>query len=100
MKIQSHKGASVTAVKIGVSRQVVIPKKLHEELGLAPGDYLDVELKEGKVVMTPKTLVDKKIQKRLEEGLEDIRQGRVLGPFDNSKDAMKALRAQVKARRK
>lgn len=90
----------MTAVKIGVSRQVVIPKKLHEELGLAPGDYLDVELKEGKVVMTPKTLVDKKIQKRLEEGLEDIRQGRVLGPFDNSKNAMKALRAQVKARRK
>ena len=90
----------MTAVKIGVSRQVVIPKKLHEELGLAPGDYLDVELKEGKVVMTPKTLVDKEIQKRLKEGLEDIRQGRVLGPFGNSKDAMKALRAQVKARRK
>lgn len=90
----------MTVVKIGVSRQVVIPKKLHEELGLAPGDYLDVELKEGKVVMTPKTLVDKEIRKRLEEGLEDIRQGRVLGPFDNSKDAMTALRAQVKARRK
>ena len=90
----------MTAVKIGVSRQVVIPKKLHEQLGLAPGDYLDVELKEGKVVMTPKTLVDREIQKRLEEGLKDIRQGRVLGPFDNSKDAMKALRAQVKARRK
>ena len=52
----------MTAVKIGVSRQVVIPKKLHEELGLAPGDYLDVELKEGKVVMTPKTLVDKKFR--------------------------------------
>ena len=90
----------MTAVKIGVSRQVVIPKKLHEQLGLAPGDYLDVELKEGKVVMTPKTLVDREIQKRLEEGLKDIRQGRVLGPFDNSKDAMKALRAQVRARRK
>ena len=32
------------AVKIGVSRQVVIPKKIHDKLGLAPGDYLEVEL--------------------------------------------------------
>lgn len=90
----------MTAVKVGVSRQVVIPKKLHDELGLAPGDYLDVELQEGKVVMTPKTLVDKRVEERIQEGLDDIRQGRVLGPFDNAKDGMKALRAQLKARRK
>lgn len=27
----------MAAVKIGVSRQVVIPKKIHDTLGLAPG---------------------------------------------------------------
>jgi AbrB family looped-hinge helix DNA binding protein len=43
----------MAAVKIGVSRQVVIPKKIHDELGLAPGDYLEVKLQKGRVVLTP-----------------------------------------------
>lgn len=83
-------------VKIGISRQVVIPKKIHDQLGLAPGDYLEVELREGKVVFTPKTLVDKRIEKRLAEGLKDIKEGRVLGPFKTAKEAMRALRARTR----
>lgn len=47
------------AVKIGVSRQVVIPKRIYDQLGLTPGDYLEVELHDGKLTFTPKTLVDK-----------------------------------------
>ncbi len=79
-------------VKLGVSRQVVIPKKIHDQLKLEPGDYLDVELQAGKVVFTPKTLVDK----RIEEGLEDIRKGRVHGPFDTAQDMVRSLRSQAK----
>ena len=30
----------MSAVKIGASRQVAIPKKIHEELHLRAGDYL------------------------------------------------------------
>ena len=46
-------------VKIGVSRQIVIPKRLFDQLGLAPGDYLEVTLEDGSLVMTAKTLIDK-----------------------------------------
>ena len=35
----------MSAVKVGVSRQVAIPKKLHDQLGLTPGDYLEIELR-------------------------------------------------------
>lgn len=77
-------------MKVGVSRQVVIPKKIHDELGLAPGDYLEVELRGNQLVLTPKTLIDK----RLAERLEDIKKGRTLGPFKSAKEAMKALRAR------
>ena len=49
----------MTAVKIGTSRQIIIPKKAFEELGLAGGDYLDVTVRNGSLVMSPKTLVDK-----------------------------------------
>lgn len=41
MKAQADKAP--TTVKLGVSRQVVIPKQLHDRLGLKPGDYLEVE---------------------------------------------------------
>ncbi len=30
-------------VKIGISRQVTIPKPIHDDLGLSPSDYLRVE---------------------------------------------------------
>lgn len=81
-------------VKLGASRQVVIPKQLHDQLGLAAGDYLEVQVQDGKVVFTPKALVDK----RLDEGLADIREGRVHGPFTSARDMMRSLRGSAPPR--
>jgi AbrB family looped-hinge helix DNA binding protein len=83
-------------VKLGVSRQVVIPKKIHDQLGLVPGDYLDVELRDGEIIFTPKTLVDK----RIEEGLEDIQQGRVYGPFNSAQEMINSLHKSTKSKKK
>ena len=83
-------------VKLGASRQIVIPKKLYDELGLEAGDYLEVELYEGgKLLVTPKELVDKhpEIDKRLTEAEEDVKAGRVRGPFKNADEVVKALRS-------
>lgn len=77
-------------VKIGASHQVVIPKKLYTQLKIVPGDYLEVEVEDHRLIMTPKILVEK----RLAEGLEDIREGRVRGPFKSAREAMKALRSK------
>jgi len=55
----------MSAVKIGASRQVIIPKKVYEELGLAAGDYLDVTVQDGSLLMSPKTLVDKPMQRQV-----------------------------------
>lgn len=49
-------------VKIGVSRQIVIPKRLFDQLGLVPGDYLEVTPQGRGLVMIPKTLVDKPLE--------------------------------------
>jgi len=53
------------AVKLGASGQVVIPKIFHEELGLRPGDYFEAELHNGRVVLTPKVLVDKRVAQEI-----------------------------------
>ena len=89
-QFKQEKKVAMPIVKIGVSRQVVIPKKLYERLGLVPGDYLEVELEDDRLVLTPKMLVEK----RLAEGLKDVKQGRVVGPFKTARSAMKALKAQ------
>ena len=78
----------MSIVKIGVSRQVAIPKKLHDRLGLAPGDYLQVELEGDRLILTPKAL----IEKRVAEGIEDIRSGRVRGPFKSVPELLRSLR--------
>lgn len=95
----ARRSPPLPAVKLGVSRQVVIPKKIHDELGLAPGDYLEVEVAAGKVVFTPKTLVDRRIEKRLAEGLDDIKKGRVYGSFDSAKELVRSLHAGKKSKK-
>ena len=84
-------------VKIGVSRQVVIPKVMYERLGLIPGDYLEVRVYQGsRLLMTPKTLVNKgrkKIDERLRQAEKDIRAGRVSGPFKTAKEIARHLNA-------
>jgi AbrB family looped-hinge helix DNA binding protein len=95
---QSHAGerSGMPTVKLGASRQIVIPKKLYDALGLAAGDYLEVELYEGgKLLVTPKELVDKhpEIDKRLAEAEEDVKLGRTRGPFKSADEVVKALRS-------
>jgi antitoxin MazE len=106
MKIQEthrvEERSDMPTVKLGASRQMVIPKKLYDDLGLAAGDYLEVELYEGrKLLVTPKELVDKhpEIDKRLAEAEEDIKAGRVYGPFATANEAVKALRSGSRRKR-
>jgi AbrB family looped-hinge helix DNA binding protein len=93
MKIQA-KSSQRIAVKIGVSRQVAIPKRIHDRLGLVPGDYLQVELKGDKLIMTPQAM----IEKRLAAGLDDMKKGRMHGPFSSAAEMASSLRKSSKAR--
>lgn len=91
MKLQDHKTVAVQAVKLGASGQVVIPRVFHQELGLKPGDYLEAQLHEGTVVLTPKVLVDKRVAQEIAESLEDVRKGRVAGPFASADQMIESL---------
>lgn len=43
----------MTNVTVGGRYQVVVPKAAREALGLAPGDLLEVEVRDGAVVFRP-----------------------------------------------
>ena len=84
---------TMPVVKVGTSRQVVIPKKLYDELGLSPGDYIEVERHGSKLVLTPKQLVEKhpEIDQRLAEAEEDVKAGRISGPFQSADELARHL---------
>jgi len=85
----------MAAVKVGASRQVAIPKKLHDELGLSPGDYLEVERRGNQLVLTPKSL----IEKRLAEALDDVKEGRVGGPYNSVEELISSLHGARRTRK-
>ena len=84
---------TMPVVKVGTSRQVVIPKKLYDELGLASGDYIEVERHGNKLVLTPKQLVEKhpEIDRQLSEAEEDAKAGRISGPFQSADELARHL---------
>ena len=87
--------------KLGQRRQVVLPKEICDELGLQEGDFVEVTRAEGKIIIKPKKLVDANdvltpeqkaaIDASLTKGLEDMKQGRVHGPFSSVQDMLHAL---------
>lgn len=46
-------------VKAGRSRQVTIPKQIFDSLGLKEGDYVQVELEGGRIVLTPVAVINR-----------------------------------------
>lgn len=46
-------------VTVKTKFQVTIPRELRNELDLNEGDLLDAELEEGRIVLTPKRVVDR-----------------------------------------
>ena len=84
--------------------QVTAPKDARDALGLKLGDILEAKVERGAVVFRPKVLRDRdeflrELRKDIEASEADIAAGRVLGPFDNARDAMRALRNFAKKKR-
>ena len=70
--------------------QVVIPRSVRDKIGIHIGDLLEAKVERGKVTFSPKSVVDRAIA----EGLEDIRKGRVRGPFDTVDEKLASLKGK------
>jgi AbrB family looped-hinge helix DNA binding protein len=72
--------------------QVVIPLRVRNEVGINVGDILDAKVERGRIVFTPKSLIDRGIA----ESLEDYKKGRSFGPFDSAEEMLASLHRKVK----
>ena len=83
-------------VKVKEKYQVTLPASVRKKAGLAVGDILEVSLEGKKITLTPKSVVDREIAL----ALEDVKKGRVYGPFSSAKEAIRALHGGAKRLRK
>ena len=91
----------MTLSKITRNYQVSIPKTVRDALGLQEGDYVEVEERDGEIVMVPKRLIDAdqawfwtpEWQADERAADEDIKAGRLSGPFKTMDELKKHLEA-------
>jgi len=89
----------MTLSKITRNYQVSIPKDVRDALGLQEGDYVEVEERDGEIVMVPKRLIDAdqawfwtpEWQAGEREVEEEVRAGRTIGPFKSVEEMKKHL---------
>ncbi len=82
----------MSIVKVKTKGQVTLPTAIREQAGLNIGDLLEAKIERGKITLTPKTLIDR----RLAEGLKDIETGRTQGPFNTAEELVTALHQTTK----
>lgn len=79
-------------VKVKAKYQVTLPASVREKAGLAVGDLLEASLEGRMITLTPKSVVDRE----LALALEDVKKGRVYGPFSSAKEAVRSLHWEAK----
>ncbi len=87
----------LTIVKVKTTGQVTLPTAIRDQIVLNVGDLLEAKVEKGwKITLTPKSLIDR----RIEEGLEDIKRGRTYGPFNSAEEMIESLQHNMKGRAK
>ncbi len=91
----------MSLVKVKEKYQVTIPAAVRQKAGVTVGDLLEAKVQGKKITLIPKIAVDREfIEKRLAEGLEDIKKGRVYGPFSSAKETIRSLHREAKKLKK
>jgi AbrB family looped-hinge helix DNA binding protein len=89
------KGAQQTQmplVRVKQKFQVTIPDEVRKQAGLEVGDFLEATAKGNVITLKPKAIVDRDVEASIQEGLKDLEEGRVFGPFTSVKEFKKALK--------
>ena len=74
-------------VKVKEKYQVTLPAAVRQQAGVAVGDLLEAKVQGKKITLTPKSV----IERELALALEDIKKGRVYGPFRSVKEMLRSL---------
>src|SRR6266496_5530 len=94
-------------VQIHRKGQMTLPKGLRSALGVNEGDFVEASVQRGKIVLTPKLLIDRSkfpkaddeytpaqrrvIDRGIAKSLKEYKQGRSFGPFETAEEFVASL---------
>lgn len=100
-----------TLVRIHRKGQMTLPIRLRSAIGIAEGDLVEASVHRGRILLTPKLGTDRSnlytsddeytpaqrrlIDVRLTKSDEDIKRGRVFGPFQSAKEMAASIEANI-----
>jgi antitoxin MazE len=87
-------------VKLSARRQITIPAEITKRLGLKAGEELELVESERAIVLVPRKHIPKDQQwyytdawqQMMQEAFEEVKQGKLIGPFDTAEEAIRALK--------
>ena len=79
-------------VRVKQKFQITIPRVVRKAARLKEGDLLEARARKNTIVLTPQAVLDRRVEEAIEEGLRDLRAGRVHGPFASVKEFKKYLK--------
>ncbi len=88
-------------VKLGARRQITIPRETMKRLRLKPGEELELLESQKTIVLVPRKHIPKDQQwyytdawqQMMQEAFEDLKAGRMVGPFESVEEFIKDLRS-------
>jgi bifunctional DNA-binding transcriptional regulator/antitoxin component of YhaV-PrlF toxin-antitoxin module len=81
----------VAVVKVKSRYQVTLPPQVRSKAGVAVGDLFEAKVEGRTITLVPKRLVDRE----LALALNDVKHGRVKGPFSTAQSTIRALRRRT-----
>jgi AbrB family looped-hinge helix DNA binding protein len=89
-----------TIMKISPQGQIRLPKKIMSSLQVESGDYVEVDVSEGQILLKPRKLIDpsqgwywtKEWQKNEAEAETDLEKGRLSPKFKTAKEGIRWLK--------
>jgi AbrB family looped-hinge helix DNA binding protein len=89
-----------TVMKISPQGQIRIPKKVMQTLNIEKGDYVEVEIEQGQIILKPRKLIDpsqgwywtKEWQKMEAEVDEEIEKNRLSPEFHTAEEGLEWLK--------
>lgn len=65
---------------------ITVPKKIRDVWNVREGDLLDLEVKNGKVILNPVIALDKEIINASKNALKELKLKKIAGPFSSMDD--------------
>ena len=81
----------MAVVKVKSQYQVTLPPTIREKAGVAVGDVFEAKVQGKTITLVPKRMIDRELALALDE----VKRGRVKGPFPTAQATIRALRRRT-----